>query len=220
MGFVRNLTAGEIVGQLIYLRDMLGPDSFTNVVFMGMGEPLLNFDYLASSLQIMTSGQGFGISSKRIVVSTCGITPGIMRLTESPIKPRLALSLNAATQDKRSRLMPVAEKYSLGELMAAIRHYAAETGLPITFEYVLFHGINDTREDIEALAGLVDNMPCKINVLSYNPIPGLQFKRPTDRQVDWFGRELSSKVSGVTVRRSRGRDIAAACGQLATLIRK
>lgn len=220
MGFSRDLTAGEIVGQLCYLRQLNGPDSITNVVFMGMGESMLNFDNLSAALEIITNSLGFDLSPKRVVVSTAGVVPGIMKLADLKIKPKLAVSLNAATDEKRQTLMPVAKSYNLEKLMKAVKHYATVSGAPVTFEYILFKGINDTMADVEALARLVSGLSCKINVLSYNPVGGIDLKRPTDKKVDWFAAELSQKVAAVTVRRSRGRDIAAACGQLATQLKK
>jgi 23S rRNA (adenine2503-C2)-methyltransferase len=215
MGLLRDLTVGEIVGQLVFLRQMYGEDSFTHVVFMGMGEPLLNFDNLVEALRIMSAGLGLGIPARRITVSTSGISPKIKRLAESGLKVRLAVSLHAATQAKRKQIMPVADTFALPKLMEAVRYFAEVTGQPVTFEYIVMDNFNDSMEDIKALSRLVRGLACKINLLAYNPVPGLPFKRPSDEKVDWFGRELNPRVPAVTVRQSRGRDIDAACGQLA-----
>ncbi|MCH7690008.1 MAG: 23S rRNA (adenine(2503)-C(2))-methyltransferase RlmN [candidate division Zixibacteria bacterium] len=215
MGLLRDLTAGEIVGQLMFLRDKYGPSAFSNVVMMGMGEPLLNFKNVIEAIRIMTDEIGLNISPKKIVLSTSGITPKIMKLAEEKVGVRLALSLHAATQQKRQVIMPIAKTFKLDNLMKAVRQYADSSKLPVTFEYILFDGFNDTKQDIEDLSRLVRGLRCKINVIAYNPVPGLDFKRPSDDKINWFGKELNQKVKAVTVRKSRGRDIEAACGQLA-----
>ncbi|MDX9857305.1 MAG: 23S rRNA (adenine(2503)-C(2))-methyltransferase RlmN [candidate division Zixibacteria bacterium] len=215
MGLIRDLTVGEIVGQLLFLRDLYGHDCFTNVVFMGMGEPLNNYHNLIESLQIMKDELGLGIGAKRITVSTSGVTPKIRKLADSGLKVRLALSLHAATQEKRIRLMPIAQTFGLDKLIDAVRYYAEQTKDRVTFEYVLIDDFNDTMDDVLALARLIQGIPCKINLLAYNPVPGLPYRRPSDEKVDWFGRQLYPRAPAVTVRKSRGRDIEAACGQLA-----
>jgi 23S rRNA (adenine2503-C2)-methyltransferase len=215
MGLLRNLTVGEIVGQLVFLREMYGNDCFTNVVFMGMGEPLNNYDNLVEALRIMIDTLGLGIGHKKITVSTSGVTPKIRKLADSGLRVRLALSLHSAIQEKRAEIMPVAQTFALPKLMEAVRYYAEKTGSRVTFEYILMDGFNDTKEDVLALTKLIQGIPCKINVLAYNPVPGLPHKRPSDEKVDWFARELYPRTPAVTVRTSRGRDIDAACGQLA-----
>ena len=215
MGLLRNLTVGEIVGQLIFVRDKYGDDAFTNVVFMGMGEPLNNFENVVDAVRIMSDPSGLAMSARKVTVSTSGVTPKIKKLADSGLKARLALSLHAATQEKRRKIMPVAETFGLEKLMEAVRYWAEKTGDRVTFEYILFDGFNDSMEDVKALAQLVRGIPCKINVLAYNEVPGLKFKRPSDEKVDWFGKQLYPRTPAVTVRKSRGRDIAAACGQLA-----
>ncbi len=215
MGLLRDLTVGEIIGQLVFVREMHGEDSFTNVVFMGMGEPLSNYANLAEALRIMSNSLGMGIGAKKITVSTVGISPKIRKLADSGHKVRLAVSLHAAMQEKRVQIMPVAKTFGLTKLMEAIRYYTDKTGWRVTFEYVLLEGFNDTKEDIKALARIIQGVPCKINILAYNPVPGLDYKRPSDEKVDWFARELYPRAPAVTVRKSRGREIGAACGQLA-----
>jgi 23S rRNA (adenine2503-C2)-methyltransferase len=215
MGLLRDLTVGEIVGQLVFLRQLYGDDCFTHVVFMGMGEPLNNYENLLESLQIMTSSLGLAIPARRITVSTSGISPKIKKLAESGLKVKLAVSLHAATQVKRLTIMPMAATFKLSKLMEAVRYYTEATNQPVTFEYIVMAGFNDTMQDIRDLGRLVGSLSCKINLLAYNPVPGLPYKRPSDEVVDWFGRELNPRVTAVTVRQSRGRDIEAACGQLA-----
>jgi len=215
MGLRRSLTVGEIVSQLLLLRDLRGGGCFTNVVFMGMGEPLHNFENMVEAIGIINDSSGLAVAARKITVSTVGIAPKIRTLADSGLKVRLAVSLNAATQEKRAEIMPLARKYGLDELMEAVRYYTQKTGTRVTFEYVLFDGFNDGIEDVEALSRLVRGVPCKINILAYNPVPGLDFKRPGDDKVDWFGRQLFPRAPAVTVRKSRGTDIQAACGQLA-----
>jgi 23S rRNA (adenine2503-C2)-methyltransferase len=215
MGLMRDLTVGEIVGQLLFLRRSYGSEAFTNVVMMGMGEPLHNFDNVVEALRIMTDPNGLALGARRITLSTSGITPKIKKLAATGLNVRLALSLHAATQEKRRQIMPVAETFGLDKLMAAVREYADTVRDRVTFEYVLMDGFNDTMEDIKALSRLVAGINCKINVMAYNPVPGLDCARPSDEKVNWFGRELSTRVPAVTVRKSRGQDIDAACGQLA-----
>ncbi|HOP08157.1 MAG TPA: 23S rRNA (adenine(2503)-C(2))-methyltransferase RlmN [candidate division Zixibacteria bacterium] len=215
LGFARNLTVGEIIGQLVYLRHRFGPGAFTNVVFMGMGEPMLNLDRVLAAVGIMTDGAGFSHAAKKVTVSTAGIVPGIEHLAAIRSKVRLAVSLNAPTQEKRVQIMPITKKYPLPVLMNALKKYTQSTGTRVTFEYALFSGFNDTSDDVQSLAHLVRGIPCKINLLAYNPVDGLPFRRPSDSHVEWFAHQLYPRVPAVTVRKSRGVDINAACGQLA-----
>lgn len=215
MGLLRDLTVGEIVGQLMFLRDKFGNDAFSNVVMMGMGEPLLNYKNVVEAITIMTEKQGLNISPKKIVISTSGITPKIEKLADERLGIRLALSLHAASQPKRQMVMPIARTFKLDKLIEACRYYADSSKQPVTFEYILFEGFNDTKQDMEELARLMKTLNCKINVMAYNPVPGLDFKRPSDERVNWFAKKLNDRVKTVTVRKSRGRDIEAACGQLA-----
>jgi 23S rRNA (adenine2503-C2)-methyltransferase len=215
MGLGRNLTVGEIVGQLMHLRDHCGEDVFTNVVFMGMGEPFNNYDNLVDALRIMSDPLALGIGAKKITVSTVGITPMILRFADSGLKAHLALSLHSAIQAKREQLIPVARKYPLEELMEAAKYYTTLRGQRIFIEYVLFRDLNDSQQDALALAKLIEGLPCKINLLAYNEVPGLPYRSPTPDKVDWFAKILYPRAPAVTVRKSRGSDIAAACGQLA-----
>ncbi len=215
MGLLRDLTVGEIVGQLIYLRERFGDNAFTNVVMMGMGEPLLNFENTIEAVKIITDEIGLGQSARKTTISTVGISPKIIKLADLGLKTRLAVSLNAATQEKRAKIMPVAETFDLDELMEAVKYYTEKTGTRVTFEYILFKDFNDSMADVKALSRLIQGIPCKINLLAYNPVKELEFERPSDEQVDWFARQLYPRAPMVMVRKSRGMDIDAACGQLA-----
>jgi 23S rRNA (adenine2503-C2)-methyltransferase len=215
MGMVKDLSVGEILGQLIYLRDNFGDNAFSNVVMMGMGEPLNNFENVCKMVKIATAPTGMAFSGKKITISTSGISPKIKKLADSGLKARLAVSLHAATQEKREKLMPVAKTFKLDKLFEAIKYYTDKTGYRITFEYIIFKDFNDSMEDVLALSKLIRGIPCKINLLAYNPVDGLDFERPSDEKVNWFGKKLYPRAPAVTVRKSRGRDIDAACGQLA-----
>ncbi len=215
IGLRRHLTVGEIVAQLIYLRERHGDAAFTNVVMMGMGEPLHNFDNVVEAVRIMTSEIGLGLSARKITVSTTGLAPQIRKLADLKLKTRLAVSLHAATQEKRRKIIPLAESCDLDRLIEAVKYYAVRTATRVTFEYILFDGLNDTMDDAKALSRLVQGIPCKINLLAYNPVEGLDFKRPSDDKVDWFAHQLYPRAPAVMVRKSRGLDIGAACGQLA-----
>lgn len=215
LGEGRNLTVGEIVGQLIFMRDQYGDDAFTNIVMMGMGEPLLNFENVIEAVKIISAGDGMSVAAKKVTISTAGIAPAIKALADMKLKVRLAVSLNAALQDKRARIMPVAKKYPLGQLAEALKYYTDMTKFRVTFEYILFAGFNDAMDDVMALSNFIHGIPCKINLLAYNAVDDLEFERPTEEAVDWFARQLYPRTPAVTVRKSRGVDIDAACGQLA-----
>lgn len=217
-GFRRNLTAGEIILQVMALQRRLGPrkpgNRIGNIVFMGMGEPLLNYEAVQKARRILMDPQGWGISHRRITLSTCGVVPQIRRLALEKPPWELAVSLHATTEEMRSRLVPLNRRYPLSELLAACRYYVAATGRRITFEYVLLDGVNDTREDAERLAGLVKGILAYINILLFNPVPGAGFQAPEPERVQAFVRRLRELGLEVAVRDSRGCRIAAACGQL------
>jgi 23S rRNA (adenine2503-C2)-methyltransferase len=215
LGFGRNLTAGEIVGQVMAVRRLYGAEAFDNLVFMGMGEPMLNYDNVMAAIDMLTDSLGLMIGAKRITVSTVGIIPAIRKLSASGSKVNLAVSLNAANDKLRRELMPVTKAYPLKKLMSAVREWTAVRTRRVTFEYILFRGLNDRQDDAMELADLVKGIPCKINLLAYNPIGGTGLERPDDEDVDRFARILYPRTPAVTVRKSRGGDIAAACGQLA-----
>jgi 23S rRNA (adenine2503-C2)-methyltransferase len=215
LGLKRNLTVGEIIGQVIAIRRMYGPESFDNIVFMGMGEPLLNYDHVLDAIGILTDSLGLMVGARRITISTVGIIPGIRRLAASGCKVNLAVSLNAANDVLRQNLMPATKAYPLRQLMEAVREWTTVRVRRVTFEYILFKGINDSLDDALELASLVRGIPCKINLLAFNPIETAAFDRPDDDDIDRFAQILYPRTPAVTIRKSRGADIAAACGQLA-----
>jgi 23S rRNA (adenine2503-C2)-methyltransferase len=212
LGLGRNLTPDEIVGQFLVVEKVSGQRP-TNIVFMGMGEPLLNLDNLLPTLPIFMAGDGFAISHRRITLSTCGIIPGIQRLARENVKCKLAISLNATDQATRARLMPIAKKYPLDDLMRAIRDYAKTTRYRVTFEYVLIAGDNDRDEDTVRLPKLLRGIPAKINLIVLNPTD-LPFQPPSEEQASHFETLLRRHKIHVSIRKSRGADISAACGQL------
>jgi 23S rRNA (adenine2503-C2)-methyltransferase len=220
MGFTRNLTIGEIIGQLMFVRGRDGDDSIDNIVFMGMGEPLLNYNNLIESIKMISSELGLSISAKKITVSTVGIISKIYKLADSGLKVNLAISLHVADERKRRRLIKTAKSSSLDSLMEAAAYFAKKRKRRVTFEYILFKGFNDSKDDALALSRLIEGIPCKINILAYNPIDDSRFKRPTVEEVDSFAKFLYPRAPAVTVRKSRGADINAACGQLASMQKK
>jgi 23S rRNA (adenine2503-C2)-methyltransferase len=215
MGFKRNLTLGEILGQLLYAREQYGEDAFRNIVFMGMGEPLLNYDNLVQSIKIISSSIGFSLSARKVTISTVGIVPKIYALADSGLKANLAISLHAASDSKRRRILSIPTKYNLTSLMEAAACFARKRKKRVTFEYILFKGLNDSKEDALALAELIKGIPCKINILAYNPVENVPYRRPSEDEIDNFSKLLYPRAPAVTVRKSRGLDIDAACGQLA-----
>ncbi len=215
LGVKRNLTAGEIVGQVCaVLKDQAvsPPADRINLVFMGMGEPLLNYDNFVKAARLLV--QEVGIAERRMTVSTAGIVPRIHDFGREHIRPKLAISLNASNDELRSRLMPLNKKWNLEMLMAAAKAYPLRTREWITFEYVLLGGVNDTVENAQEVAELLQGIRCKVNLIALNPGPGIDFTTPEAGQVTLFQNAL--RVSGIPafVRRPRGRDIYAACGQL------
>ena len=213
LGAGRNLRADEIVGQYrVMLRAFGGDSERVNLVFMGMGEPLLNTTHLGDALEVLYAR----VSPKRITVSTAGILPGLRWLADLPRRPKLAISLNAPDQQRRAEIMPISRRYPLGDLMDEIRRFPLERGRRITFEYVLIRDFNDSAEDASMLVRLLSGIPCKVNVIPLNEDPDLLpgWRQPDPATVDGFGRALNQAGLTVTVRWSRGRDVAAACGQL------
>ena len=215
LGVKRNLTAGEIVGQVCaVLKDqkVSPPEDRINLVFMGMGEPLLNYDNFVKASRLLV--QEVGIAERRITVSTAGIVPRIHDFGRELIRPKLAISLNASNDELRSRLMPLNKKWNLEMLMAAARAYPLRTREWITFEYVLLGGVNDTVKNAQEVAELLQGMRCKVNLIALNPGPGIDFTTPEASQVTLFQNTLRATGIPAFVRRPRGRDIYAACGQL------
>jgi len=220
MGFKRNLTLGEIIGQLLYVRERYGENAYRNIVFMGMGEPLLNYENLVQAIKIISSSIGLSLTARKVTISTVGIVPKIYTLADSGLKVNLAISLHAATDKKRRRILSIPFKYDLKALMEAAACFARKRKKRVTFEYILFKGLNDSREDALALAELIKGIPCKINILAYNPVENVPYKRPSDEEINDFSKLLYPRAPAVTVRKSRGLDIDAACGQLAGKMQK
>ena len=216
MGLERNLTAGEIVGQVLFVaRDAgLWPiDSGLNIVMMGMGEPLLNLDNVLKATRLLTDEAGMGMSPKRITVSTAGIIPKMLEMGAAEVRPKLAISLNASTEEQRQQLMPITRKYHLRDLMEACRNYPLRTWEKLTFEYVLLRGVNDSDADAKRVVRLISRLNCKVNLIALNPGPGIPFEMPDAARVESF-QAIVKKAVPCFVRRPRGRDIYAACGQL------
>lgn len=218
MGFHENLTAGQIFDQARYM-DTLARERFgrgiSNVVYMGMGEPLQNYANVVKSTRLIT--EGLGLAPKRITVSTVGLARRIRQLADEDAPFNLAISLHAPTDAQRSAIMPVnrSEKTDLGALEGAVKHYHAKTGKSVTYEYCMFDGINDGETDARNLAGVARWAPCKVNLIMYNPVEGAAFRPTSETRLNRFIRVLVDEGVRVTVRRSRGQDIDAACGQLA-----
>ncbi len=214
-GFVRNLTLSEMAGQVLHARKIIGADAeVTNIVFMGMGEPLLNYDVLVDFIRILTDPAGLAMSHNRITVSTAGITPAVERLGREGLNINLAVSLNAPDGALRERIMPVTRKYPLSGLMKALRGYPLRGKKRLTMEYVLLGGVNDRPADAKRLLMLIRGLRCKVNLIPFNPFGGAAFRRPSDEAVALF-RDILMKAGYLAViRKSRGAEIGAACGQL------
>jgi 23S rRNA (adenine2503-C2)-methyltransferase len=188
--------------------------NITNIVMMGMGEPLANYDEVIKALKVMTSEKGLGFSTRRVTLSTAGLVPEIVKLGRSGVKVNLAVSLNATTEEVRDRIMPVNKRYPIKTLLEACRHFPLEPRRRITFEYVMLQGVNDSLEDARRLTKLLRGIKGKVNLIPYNPSPGSEFGRPSDATVKRFQQILQDHDYTALIRESRGRDIAAACGQL------
>jgi len=215
MGLVRNLTAGEIAGQVRVLAAATGMlDHPFNIVLMGMGEPLHNYDNTMKALRMLHDESGLAVSPRRVTLSTVGIVPGLQRLAHEPLMPNLAISLHATTDEQRTELVPPNRKYPLAEILETCRRFPLKKRSRITFEYVLLAGVNDSPEDARRLARLLSGIKAKVNLIPLNPAPGIPFERPSDERVDRFAQVLADRHLTVSVRKSRGQDIRAACGQL------
>jgi 23S rRNA (adenine2503-C2)-methyltransferase len=215
---LKNLSAGEIVDQVVYLNNLAEKHyqiPLTNIVYMGMGEPLLNYKNVLRSVEIITSENGLGMSPKRITISTAGIAKMIKKLGDDEVKFNLALSLHAANDDKRNKIMEINESNNLQSLADALTYFHEKTGSRVTFEYIIFKDFNDALEDAAELVKFCKNVPCKINIIEYNPIDDGEFQQANPEKVDRFAAFLEERNLIVNVRRSRGKDIDAACGQLA-----
>jgi 23S rRNA (adenine2503-C2)-methyltransferase len=208
----RNLTAGEIVDQVYTVEKQGG--RITNVVFMGMGEPLANYDAVLKSVRILNDSAGRNIGVRHLTISTCGIAPAIKKLADEDIHPRLAISLNAPTDELRTKLMPVNAKYPIKVLLDAVEAYQFRAKERVTFEYVMIKGLNDSLEDAERLAKLLRRFRCNVNLIEYNPHPGCKFKGSGTERIERFCEAISRSGIETTIRFKMGQTIFAACGQL------
>jgi 23S rRNA (adenine2503-C2)-methyltransferase len=216
MGLERSLTAGEIVGQVLFVareNGLLTGNKRFNVVMMGMGEPLLNLPNVLKATRILCDPEGVGMSERRITVSTSGIIPKIAELGQADVRPKLAISLNASTEEMRQELMPITRKWHLKDLLAACRAYPLRAWEKLTFEYVLLAGVNDSDADARRVVKLLANLNCKVNLIALNPGPGIPYETPMPERVAAF-QEIVRRSVPCFVRKPRGLDIFAACGQL------
>ncbi|HZH54553.1 MAG TPA: 23S rRNA (adenine(2503)-C(2))-methyltransferase RlmN [Sphingobacteriaceae bacterium] len=214
----RNLNADEIYDQVVLISRQAEEQyqtPLTNIVYMGMGEPLLNYSNVLRSIDRITSPDGLHMAAKRITVSTAGIGKMIKKLGDDQVRFNLALSLHAADDEKRNQIMPINEQNSLSALEEALKYYYAKTKNPVTYEYIVFHGFNDELSDAQDLARFCRHIPCKVNIIEYNPISFADFTNASEDKIDVFADFLKAEGITTNIRRSRGKDIDAACGQLA-----
>lgn len=216
MNLRRNLTAGEIVGEVLLLLKQHGRDKRLNIVFMGMGEPLHNYDQVMKAFRLMIHPRGMAISPRRITLSTVGLVPAMRRLKDEPVIPNLAVSLNAPNDRQRNELMPINRSYPLAVLLGALQELPLQHRQRVTFEYVMLKDVNDSEQHAKELARLIRDFRCKVNLIPLNPDSHLSYGRPDDETVSRFAGVLVQAKRTVSVRRSRGLDISAACGQLGT----
>ncbi len=215
MGLVRHLTAAEIAGQVRVLAAATSLLDFPfNIVLMGMGEPLHNYDHTMKALRMLHTEHGLAISPRRVTLSTVGIVPGLERLAREPLMPNLAISLHATTEEQRTMLVPPNRKYPLAQIIDTCKRFPLKNRSRITFEYVMLAGVNDSPDDARRLVKLLSGIKAKVNLIPLNPAPGIPYERPSDERVDRFAQILADRHVTVSVRKSRGRDIRAACGQL------
>ena len=212
-GKVRDLYPSEMLGQIYKIQKLSG-ERVHNVVVMGTGEPLDNYENLVQFIKMLTDENGLNISQRNLTVSTCGIVPKIRQLAEEKFQMTLALSLHATTQEKRKQLMPIANKYDLKEVLDACHDYYEQTGRRLTFEYSLVGGVNDTKQDAEELTKLIGKFPCHVNLIPVNPIKERDFVQPNKQECQAFRNKLEKNGINVTIRREMGRVIDGACGQL------
>jgi len=217
-GLRRNLSQVEIISEIIVAQQALKKQnietSLTNIVFMGMGEPLDNYDNVLKALKIIVSSDGFCFSSRRITISTSGVVPLIYRIAEAGINIKLAISLNAAIKEKRSKLMPINDIYSLEELKKSLIYFRRHTKFRITIEYIMLHNFNMFYEDVKAIIQYCGDLSCKLNLIKWNFVEGCNLESPTEEQIIEFFKALQVFPHAVILRKSRGTDIAGACGQL------
>lgn len=218
MGFKRNLEVDEIISQvLILLERVLPRDKRVNIVFMGMGEPLDNLENLKKAISLITDPNGIAISPRRVTVSTIGILGGLKALSEIPKPPKIAISINSLNEEKREFLMPATKKFKLDKILREMENLKLKKGQRITIEWVLIKNINDGRDEIEKLKELSRKIPIKVNVIPYNFSPLLPFERTDEKDAEEFARKIEKERISVTVRKRRGEDISASCGQLAII---
>lgn len=213
-GIKRDLRSSEILDQVLGISGDLKGNRINNIVMMGMGEPLANYDNVMKAISILNSPFGFGIGARKITISTAGYIPGIRRFMAEKAQIELSVSLHSATDEVRSRLMPINKKYPLVELMKVCRDYVKEKGRIITFEYVLMKDVNASREDAVTLSKLLNGLPCKVNLISFNPVSYFDFLPPSNKDIKEFQKILENSGINSTIRTQRGADIDAACGQL------
>ncbi|RFN59767.1 23S rRNA (adenine(2503)-C(2))-methyltransferase RlmN [Marixanthomonas ophiurae] len=215
---MRNLNPDEIFDQVvaIHKESLLYHDKpLSNIVYMGMGEPLMNYKNVLESVKMITSEEGLGMSPKRITLSTSGVPKMIKKLADDEVKFNLAVSLHSAIQETREQIMPFAKSFTLPDLRESLEYWYAKTNRRITYEYIVWNNINDTEKDVDALVQFCQSVPCKINLIEYNPIDDGEFQQAVNSALDMYIEKLEKNKIPVTVRRSRGKDIDAACGQLA-----
>ncbi len=214
-GFVRDLTSAEIIDQVLTVREWLGSEkNLTNLVLMGMGEPLDNYDNVMKALTVFNSPMALKFGARKITLSTVGVLPALRRFQQEDLKINLAVSLNAVDDKTRDLIMPVNKKYSMKELMRFCREYPLQSGRRLTFEYVLISGLNDSEEDAKKLSKLVQGIRCKVNLIPFNAADGVPFQPVPRERVDRFHKILIDSKISVFTRKSRGEDVHAACGQL------
>lgn len=221
MGLIRNLDAGEIVSQIVHIERELrqagaveGDHALTNIVFMGMGEPLANYAETLKAVHILNDAEGLNIGARRMTLSTVGLVPAIRRLAEEPIQVNLAVSLHAPLDEIRSELVPINRQYPIAELMDAVRDYLSQTGRRVTFEYAMINEVNDTPEQAHALGRLIRGLLIHVNMIPLNPVPGSPWPASDPKRIERFAEILRSYGVSATVRMRRGIDVAAGCGQL------
>jgi len=218
MARIRNLTAGEIYDQVVAITNKSKEVynlPLTNIVYMGMGEPLLNYKNVIRSIHFITSSEGLEMSHKRVTLSTSGISKMIRKLADDKVKVNLALSLHAASEEIRNNIMPIGDSNSLNDLRDSLKYYFSKTKRKITYEYVLLKDVNDSIKDADNLYKFTKHIPSKVNLIEYNPVDGLGFEKSTEKSTELFMNYLDTRRVNVGLRRSRGKDINAACGQLA-----
>ena len=218
--FERNLKASEIIEQVLWAEKATGT-KISSLLFMGMGEPLANYDHLVAALKILRSPQGLNYGARHVTVSTCGLVPQIRRLAAEAPKVNLAISLHAVDQEKRAKLLPKSSRWDVKELLAAAKEYAQKVGGDhLTFEYILLEGVNDSEREAKRLANFMRNKPgALVNLIVYNPVPGLPYKKPAPEKVEEFQKVLSERGVLVRVRKPQGVDIGSGCGQLGAPVR-